>query len=205
MPFRLADASRQYGSLTRIGHNDLVTDDAEVLRMINRLHSPFVRSDWYHATAFNHDMNHTFCERDDALYAERSNKLNPGYSGWGNDHLEKQMDDRVVDFCTLIDRKHTSSAKEFWPVDLAHICSYFILEVICTLAFGKAMGSLEHDTDVYGYLANQKAMLPIFEWLSTVPALEKLLRTPWISKRIMPKKTDKTGIALLLKFAVADR
>ncbi|KAK5079461.1 hypothetical protein LTR24_009251 [Lithohypha guttulata] len=208
MPFRLADACRQYGSLTRIGPNDLLTDDAEVLRMINSLRSPFVRSDWYNATAFSHERNHAFCERDDTIHAERRNKLIPGYSGRGNDQLEKQMDDRIVDFCTLIDRKYSSSAKEFRPVDLARICSYFTIEVICTLAFGSTMGFLEQDTDVYGYLANQKAMLPIFEWLSTLPALEKFLRTPWISKSIMPKKTDKTGIGLLIKFAekaVADR
>jgi len=153
-------------------------------------------------------MNHAFCERDDSIHADKRNKLIPGYSGRGIDQLEKQMDDRIADFCKLIDRKYTSSATEFRPVDLARICSYFTIEVICTLAFGKPMGFLEQDADVYGYLANQKAMLPIFEWLSTLPALEKFLRTPWISKRIMPKKTDKTGIGLLFKFAekaVADR
>ena len=208
MPFRLGDVCRQYGSLARIGPNDLVTDDVEVLRMINGLRSPFVRSDWYNATAFSHDLNHAFCERDDLLHAERRNKLIPGYSGRGIDNLEKQMDYRIVDFCKLIDRKYTSSVSEFRPVDLARICSYFTLEVIFTLAFGSTMGFLEKDDDVYGYLANQKAMLPIFEWLSTLPALEKFLRTPWISKRIMPKTTDKTGIGLLFKFAeeaVADR
>lgn len=208
MPFRLGDVCRQYGSLARIGPNDLVTDDAEVLRMINGLRSPFIRSDWYNATAFSHEVNHAFCERDDVLHADRRNKLIPGYSGRGIDKLEKQMDDRIVDFCELIDRKYTSSATEFRPVDLARICSYFTLEVIFTLAFGNTMGFLAQDKDVYGYLENQKAMLPIFEWLSTLPVLEKFLRTPWISKRIMPKKTDKTGIGLLFKFAedaVADQ
>lgn len=63
------------------------------------------------------------------------------------------------------------------------------------------LGFLEHGQDVDGYLANQKAMLPIFEWLSTLLALERLLRWPFISRRIMPKKTDKTGVGLLLAFA----
>jgi cytochrome P450 len=208
MPFKLAEACRQYGSLTRIGPNDLVTDDAELLRYINGLRSPFTRSDWYNATAFSHKTNHAFCERDDALHNERRNKLIPGYSGRDNDHLEVQIDDRIADFCALIDRKYTSSSSEFRPVDLARICSYFTLEVIYTLAFGSTMGFLANDADVHGYLSNQKAMLPVFEWLSTLPALEKLLRISWISERIMPKKTDKTGVGLLLKFAegaVAER
>ena len=60
--FRLLQVSRQYGHLARIGPNDLVTDDPEVLREINGLRSAFVRSDWYNATAFSHDVNHAFCE-----------------------------------------------------------------------------------------------------------------------------------------------
>ena len=139
MPFRLGAACQQYGSLTRIGPNDLVTDDADVLRMINGLRSPFVRSNWYNATAFSHDLNHAFCERDDALHTERRTKLIPGYSGRYNVHLEQQVDDRIVEFCNLIDRKYSSSATDFRPVDFARICSYFTLEVIYTLAFGNTM------------------------------------------------------------------
>jgi cytochrome P450 len=201
MPFRLADLCQQYGSLVRIGPNDLVTDDAETLRLINGLRSPFLRSDWYSATAFSHDINHAFCERDDEKHAERRTKLIPGYSGRETQGLEEAMDARIEDLCALIERKYLSDATAFRPVDLARICSYFTLEVIHTLAFGTTMGFLERDEDVYGYLRNQKAMLPVFEWLSTLPAIEKFLRTPWISTRIMPKKTDKTGIGMLLKFA----
>lgn len=201
MPFRLADVCRQCGSLVRIGPNHLVTDDAETLRMINGLRSPFVRSEWYNATAFSHDINHVFCERDDELHAERRTKLIPGYSTREIEGMENAIDARIEDFCALIERKYLSDGTAFRPVDLARICSYFTLEVIYTLAFGNTMGFLEHDADVYGYLENQKSMLPVFEWLSTLPALEKFLRTPWISKSIMPKKTDETGVGLLFKFA----
>ena len=208
MPFKLAEACCHYVSLTRNGPNHLVTDNAELLRHINGVRSLFTRSDWYNATAFSHEINHVFCERDDARHNERRSKLIPGYSGRENDHLEKQMDDRIVDFCTLIEQNYTSSPSEFRPVDLARICSYLTLDVITTLAFGDTMGFLAHDDDINGYLANQKTMLPIFEWLSTLPVIEKLLRNKWISKRVMPKKTDKTGVGLLLNFAekaVAER
>ena len=201
MPFRLGQISQRYGSLARIGPNDVITDDAETLRMINGLRSTYVRSDWYNATAFSHDLNHAFCERDDDLHADRRTKLIPGYSGREIEGMEAAMDNRIEDFCALIERKYLSNDTDFRPVDLARICSYFTLEVIYTLAFGNTMGFLEKDEDVYGYLSNQKQMLPIFEWLSTLPSLEKFLRTPWISRNIMPKKTDKTGIGLLFGFA----
>jgi len=66
------------GSLVRIGPNDLVTDDADILRRMNALRSPYVRSDWYNATAFSHELNHAFCETDERRHNELRNKLIPG-------------------------------------------------------------------------------------------------------------------------------
>ena len=60
------------------------------------------------------------------------------------------------------------------------------------------MGFLASDEDVHGYLANQKAMLPVFEWFSTLPSLERFIRLKWISKVVMPRPTDRTGIGLLM-------
>jgi cytochrome P450 len=201
MPFKLAEVCRRHGSLARIGPDDLVTDNADVLREINGLRSTFTRSDWYNATAFSHDMDHAFCMTSDDKHAQRRNALIPGYSGRDNDNLEMQVDARISDLCALIDKKYVSNASQFRPVDLATICSYFTLDVIATLAFGSPLGFLARDEDVYGYLANQRAMLPVFEWLSTLPWLERLLRVRWISKMAMPRKTDKTGVGMLMKFA----
>ena len=110
------------------------------------------------------------------------------------------MDDRILDLCSLIRRKYTSSASEMHPVDLARICSFFTLDVIFTVTFGESMGFLASDQDVHGYLANQKAMLPVFEWLSTLPSLERFVRWKWISRAVMPRPTDKTGVGLLMGF-----
>ena len=191
-----------------------MTDDGEILRKINAVRSPYIRSDWYNATAFTHDLNHAFCERDEQRHNELRNRLIPGvrpthrnkrpvltnqqYSGKDNDSLEERIDDRIVDLCSLIGRKYASSASELHTVDLARICSFLTLDVIFTVAFGESMGFLASDEDVHGYLANQKAMLPIFEWLSTLPSLERFIRLKWISKVVMPRPTDRTGIGLLM-------
>lgn len=147
MPFRLADVSRRYGSLARVGPNDLVTNDADTLRMINGLRSPYVRSDWYSATAFSHETNHAFCEKNDEVHAERRTRLIPGYSGREIEGLESGMDARIKDLCALIEAKYLSDHLAFRPVDLCRVCSYFTLDVIHTLAFGTPMGFLEQDRD----------------------------------------------------------
>jgi hypothetical protein len=66
------------GHLARIGPNDLVTDDPEIIRKINAVRSPYTRSDWYNATAFSHRISHVFCERDEQRHLDLRNKLIPG-------------------------------------------------------------------------------------------------------------------------------
>lgn len=68
----------QLGHLTRIGPNDLVTDDPQIIRKISAVRSPYTRSDWYNATAFSHSLNHVFCERNEERHVELRNKLVPG-------------------------------------------------------------------------------------------------------------------------------
>jgi hypothetical protein len=71
----------EIGNLTRIGPNDLVTDDPEIIRRISAVRSPYTRSDWYNATAFSHKINHVFCERNEERHIDLRNKLVPGVSG----------------------------------------------------------------------------------------------------------------------------
>jgi cytochrome P450 len=196
----LLEVSQKYGHLVRIGPNDLVTDDPSLLRELNGLRSPFRRSDWYTSMAFDFETSHVLCILDDKLHAERRTKLIPGYSGREVEGLEQAIDARIEELCTLIETKYLSQSNTR-PVDLARLCSFYTLDVIYSLALGEPMGFLKHDRDVSGYLANQKAMLPIFEWLGTWPELQKILRIPAIAKNVIPKKTDKTGVGLLLAFA----
>lgn len=77
------------GNLTRIGPNDLVTNDPTIIRRMSAVRSPYTRSDWYNATAFSHTLNHVFCERDEERHVDLRNKLIPGVSlldsDWSDD------------------------------------------------------------------------------------------------------------------------
>ena len=81
---------------------------------------------------------------------------------------------------------------------MARLCQFLALDVLTAVAFGEPMGFLARGEDVHGYIANQAAMLPIFEWFSTLPILEKAIRIPLISKFAMPTPEDKTGAGLLM-------
>ncbi|KAL2852325.1 cytochrome P450 [Aspergillus pseudodeflectus] len=201
MHLDIAEACKTYGHLVRIGPNDLVTDDPEIIRRMSAVRSPYTRSDWYNATAFSHKLNHVFCERDEQRHIDLRNKLIPGYSGKENLHLEQSVNEQLISLFKLIRNEYTSSVGEFRAVDFARLCQFLTLDVISAVAFGEAMGFLEHNEDLHGYIANQTAMLPIFEWFSTLPILEKVVRLPGISQLAMPTPSDTKGAGLLMGVA----
>ncbi|KAL3442534.1 cytochrome P450 [Aspergillus insuetus] len=201
MHLDIAEACKTYGHLVRIGPNDLVTDDPEIIRKMSAVRSSYTRSDWYNATAFSHKLNHVFCERDEQRHIDLRNKLIPGYSGKENLHLEQSIDDQLLSLFKLIRNEYTSTMREFCSVDFARLCQFLTLDIISAVAFGEPMGFLEHNDDLHGYIANQTAMLPIFEWFSTLPVLEKVMRLPGISQIAMPTPNDTKGAGLLMGVA----
>ncbi|KAJ0416782.1 cytochrome P450 [Aspergillus carlsbadensis] len=201
MHLDIAEACKKYGHLVRIGPNDLVTDDPEIIRKMSAVRSPYTRSDWYNATAFSHKLNHVFCERDEQRHIDLRNKLIPGYSGKDNLHLEQSIDEQLMSLFKLIHNEYTSTMRKFCPVDFARLCQFLTLDIIGAIAFGDPMGFLEHNEDLHGYIANQTAMLPIFEWFSTLPILEKVMRLPGISQLAMPTPSDTKGAGLLMGVA----
>ncbi len=198
MHLAVDDVCRKYGSLARIGPNDLVTSDPELIRKMGAVRSPYKRSDWYNGTAFDHNLSHVFCELDEARHIDLRNKMTPGYSGRENEHLEESIDICLEKLFELIRSKYTSSGSDLKVVDFARLASFLTVDVIHMLAFGETMGFLDKDADINNHFADEKAMLPFFEWLSTLPILERTLRIPWISKRVMPTTDDKAGIGVLL-------
>ncbi|KAL4810657.1 cytochrome P450 [Aspergillus unguis] len=201
MHLDVAEACRKYGHLTRIGPNDLVTDDPDIIRRMSAVRSPYTRSGWYNATAFSHKLNHVFCERDEERHIDLRNRLVPGYSGKENLHLEQSIDDQLTSLFNLIDSNYTSTPGNHRPVDFARLCQFLTLDVITAVAFGEPMGFLKRNEDVHGYIENQTAMLPIFEWFSTLPILERIMRLPGISQLVMPTPSDKQGAGLLMGVA----
>jgi cytochrome P450 len=199
MHLAVAGVCQKYGSLARIGPNDLVTCDPEIIRKMGAVRSPYRRSDWYNATAFDHHVAHVFCELDEARHIDLRNRLTPGYSGRDNEHLEEDIDSCLEELFNLIRKKYTSSGTTFMVVDFARLASFLTVDVIHMLAFGSPMGFLEKDKDINDHFAGEKLMLPFFELLSTLPILEKTLRIPWISKRVLPTPEDKTGIGLIMR------
>lgn len=128
------------------------------------------------------------------------------------------IDKRLLHFISFIRQRYLSasiqtstseksdshaSSSTYRPVDFARIAQYLALDIISDIAFGQPFGFLESDSDVHDYIKTSASLLPLFEWFAALPSLERLTRIGWVSKRFMPKPTDKKGLGRLM--GVAER
>lgn len=63
------------GSLTRIGPNQVLTDDPELIRRMNAPRSPFRRSDWYLGMKFSPDSDNIVSTKDEAVHNDLRSKM----------------------------------------------------------------------------------------------------------------------------------
>jgi hypothetical protein len=68
------------GSIVRIGPNELITNDLEVLRRISAVRSPYTRSNWYDGLRLDPERNYVLSERDEKLHNALRSKMFAGVS-----------------------------------------------------------------------------------------------------------------------------
>jgi cytochrome P450 len=144
---------------------------------------------------------------DDAVHEKLRAKLAPGYGGKDVDNLHQLIDEQVAGFVSLLESKYLSTDASFKPVDLARKVQYFTLDVISSLAFGRAFGYLEADADLFGYIKNTESALPTVLATSLVPWFLRVLQSPRL-KWLMPAAREMAGIGTVIQLgqaAVAER
>lgn len=66
------------GSLARVGPNELVTSDPDILRRVWAVRSPYRRGDFYDAVRFDPSRDNLISMRDDTLHNELRAKMAAG-------------------------------------------------------------------------------------------------------------------------------
>lgn len=73
--------SRLLGSLARVGPNELVTCDPEILRRVWGVRSRYTRGDFYDAVRFDPERDNLISMRSDAAHKALKEKMAPGVRG----------------------------------------------------------------------------------------------------------------------------
>ncbi|KAL3425365.1 benzoate 4-monooxygenase cytochrome p450 [Phlyctema vagabunda] len=207
MHLALQKVCDEYGSLTRVGPNELVTSDPETVRRIWAVRSPYRRGNFYDAIRFDPSRDNLLSMRSEEGHTALKAKMAPGYSGKENEALESTIDDQITSFVSLIERKYVSTASMFRPVDFARIVQYFTLDVISDVAFGRPFGFLTTDSDVHDYIKMTEESMPIMMFISVNPWIANLIQTRLFSW-LLPSEKDRLGFGKFISVAksvVAER
>jgi cytochrome P450 len=194
------EVTNKHGSLARIGPNELVTNDPDVLRKMMAVRSEYSRGPWYNAMKFEPGKDNLLSMRDEVAHTKLRNKMAAGYAGKENESMEDTIDEQVAAFIHLIDTKYVSTPEDYRPTDLAQKTQYFTLDVISALAFGHPFGYLDKDIDLYDYIKITESYIPFMMVLANVPWLADLLHSRLFSG-LLPKESDLVGFGAFLGIA----
>lgn len=194
-------AARKYGSLVRVGPNELLTNDPEVVKRMSSTKSQYWRSKWYTGFQFNPYHPVMFIMTDPAAHDKIKAQLMPGYSGRDISSVESDVDTQVNNFITLIRKKYITSpgVGGFRPLDLARVIPLFTLDVITKLALGQEFRCLETDSDRYQFYKTTEEDLPWLSLVTEVSWMRDIVYSTLGLKLLGPKETDLKGFGKSIK------
>lgn len=120
----------------------------------------------------------------------------PGYSGRGIDNQEQLVDEQIVKFIKLIEKKYLSTRDQLRPLDMSRSMQFLTQDIISSIEFGKPFGYLDADDDIYGVIAIFEALLGSVMIGALFPILVPIVGSPLV-KPFLPKPTDRHGVGRL--------
>ncbi|CAJ2512418.1 Uu.00g054330.m01.CDS01 [Anthostomella pinea] len=194
----LKDVGDQYGDLFRIGPNQLMTTDVNIVRRMAHPKSSYTRGPFYQTFRFHPTQDHSFSLLDDEEHIRRRTNLGPGYTG--NAHVEACIDRQCARLVDLIDRNFVSTPTEYRPMDLTSMSSFFAMDCIGNISYGGAFGCLDEGEDVHRFIKWNEdffaaaIVIANFHWLTKITA-----KPPF--NKIYPSVHDRGGIGKFMALA----
>ncbi|KAI8245157.1 Cytochrome P450 monooxygenase lolP1 [Colletotrichum sp. SAR 10_96] len=215
-----ARLTAQYGKLVRIGPNDVITSDPELIRRMSAAKSTYERSSWYKATRLDpyHDMMGSVLDKS-AHHSLRT-KLSPGYVGKDIPGLEASIDSGIAELVDLIRLKYTSRSKiatiletggkdqvskpsDSESVDFGRLADYYAMDARSRMSFGRPIGLLQKDTDVFGLIRTSNIAIDVLQFFTDIPALQMIFTSDLVLGLLGPKPTDSSGFGKIMGQPVA--
>lgn len=201
---RYAALSQRHGPLTRIGPNDLLCADPDLLRRMSAARSPYERSSWYQATRLDpyHDMMGSVLSK--SAHQDLRAKLSAGYAGKDNAALEADMDADVAALVRRVETMLSGTGDDdagATGVDVGTLADWYAHDAKARLALGRPLGMLAQGRDVHGLVATTRRALRWVQVFTDVPPLRRLFLSATVLKLLGPKPTDAAGVGKLMGLA----
>lgn len=109
--------------------------------------------------------------------------------------MEHHVDSHVLRLIKTFDTLYCTPDKVF---DYAPWAQYFAYDVVSDVAFGKALGFVESNSDVFGLLKMFQQGIPITAVFTKLPTLAWFFRVTGLKGLLKPKPSQKYGIGGLM-------
>ncbi|KAK0649335.1 cytochrome P450 [Cercophora newfieldiana] len=199
----LLKISNQYGPLVRIGSNDLLCTDPDVLRRMSAVRSQYTKGDFYETGRIIPGYNNIVCERDEEKHKALRASMNSAYQGRETGSLlglEAAVDRQIEKLIALIEEKYVSEPGVLRPFELSAKSQFFALDVIGDHSFGKPFGFLSEDRDLFQYIEINDSAVPIMNMLQAMPWLSNIVYR-WPFRLALPSDKDNAGFGRLMGLA----
>ena len=199
---RFVEVNQKYGSLARIGPNHLITDDPEFTRKILAARSRYTRGPWFDSIKIDPHVPNIVSERHPGKHNRLRHRMAGGYAGKEIEGAEEAVDQRITEFVERIEQRWLSNTDGTTVFDIARRIQFLAVDVITHLCFGKPLGFIESDSDVFNFLATIEEQLPIVQHFSVILEFNNLLlrmvNIPFLKRLIVPSPRDRKGIGMIM-------
>lgn len=209
MAERFAAVGERYGSgspssTVRIGPNELMTSDPDVIRRVSGARGKYTRSDWYRLTTMDPYEEAMFNTLDTATHDRIKAQTAAGYAGKDNPNLEEEIDSVVAEVVSKLRTKYAAKTPQergkMPMVDLARMAQFFTLDSICKVAFGYEFGHVREERDIYGHIEMFDEVSAPVVLVSGIPLLRAIMASDLVLKLAGPKPGDKKGLGRIMAF-----
>jgi hypothetical protein len=192
------NVNKKYGPLARIGPNDLMTDDPEIIRRMSSARSQYMRGVWYKSLKLNPYEDSIFSLRDTPEHDKMKAKVAAAYGGKENLLLESGLDSQITNFIHHIRAKYLSTDSTVVPFDFGRASQYLTLDLISKVAYGEEFGFVASDADLHDYIRTVEIVVPVIQLTGEIPFLQKVFLNPLLLHLTGPKVGDKKGVGRLM-------
>lgn len=182
------------GSVARVGPNDLVTSDPDLIKRMSNVRSTYSRSDWYNSMRFNPAKDNVVSLLDDDKHNQLRGKLAAGYSGREVEDLEVKIDQHILELVDLLEHQYIAKKKAF---DFGRKAQYMTLDILSDIAYSDPFGFIKADSDVFDYIKTMEENFPTIIVVTVLPWLVTMMGHP-IFASILPSEKDKLGLGKVM-------
>ncbi|KAH6658877.1 cytochrome P450 family protein [Truncatella angustata] len=164
---KMIEVHKKYGTLVRVGPNEVSTADIESLKTIYGAGNDFRKSDWYSVWQGSRKWD-LFSERNEDIHRSQRRLVSHIYSLSSMKKLEPYVDNAITFFLTKL------STMEGQRIDVNKWVRLFAYDVIGEVTFSKRFGFIDEGKDDGAftmidnilYCANWVGHIPWFYWIN---------------------------------------